>query len=67
MTCQRCVQAVWTSLAAVEGIETAEVGIGGAILEHDGRATPDALRAALAVAGYELVDATDERRRLRVL
>lgn len=67
MTCRHCVQAVWTALAGVEGVERAEVGIGAATLEHDGRATPEAIRAAVEVAGYRVSEATEERRRLRVL
>ena len=67
MTCQRCVQAVWTSLAAVEGITTAEVKIGRAEIEHDGRATVEAIREAVAVVGYEVQDGTESRRQLPVL
>jgi copper chaperone CopZ len=67
MTCQRCVQAVFTSLTPVEGIVSAEVGIGGATIEHDGRATVDALREAIAVSGYEVTLAEEERRRLPLL
>ena len=67
MTCQRCVQAVWTSLAAVEGITTAEVKIGRAEIEHDGRATVEAIREAVAVAGYDVQDSIESRRQLPVL
>jgi copper chaperone CopZ len=67
MTCQRCVQAVFTSLTPVEGIVSAEVGIGSATIEHDGRATVDALREAIAVSGYEVTQAEEERRRLPLL
>jgi copper chaperone CopZ len=67
MTCQRCVQAVFTSLTPVEGIVTAEVVIGGATIEHDGRATVEALRSAIAVSGYEATLAEEERRRLPLL
>ena len=59
MTCQRCVQAVFTSLTPVEGIVSAEVGIGHATIEHDGRATVDAL--------LEVTLAEEERRRLPLL
>ncbi len=67
MSCQRCVQAVFTSLTPVEGILSAEVGIGTATIEHDGRATGDALRDAIAVSGYRATIASDERRRLPLL
>jgi copper chaperone CopZ len=67
MTCQRCVQAVFTSLTPVEGIVSADVAIGGATIEHDGRATVQALRDAIAVSGYEVTLAEEERRRLPLL
>ena len=67
MTCQHCVRAVFTALTAVEGIERADVGLGVATIEHDGRATLDAVRDAVAVAGYSVVAGEEQRRRLRVL
>jgi copper chaperone CopZ len=54
MSCQHCVQAVFTALTPVPGIRSAEVTIGAATIEHDGRATVDALRQAIAVAGYDV-------------
>ena len=59
--------AVFTALTPVAGIIAAEVEVGSVSIEHDGRATVDALRAAIAVAGYEAVLATEERRRLPVV
>jgi copper chaperone CopZ len=59
-----CVTAVFTALTAVEGITRADVAIGAATIEHDGRATADALRSAIAVAGYEVAEVVEERRRL---
>ena len=59
--------AVFTALTPVEGIVAAEVDVGSVSVEHDGRATVDALRAAIAVAGYEAVLASEERRRLPVV
>ncbi len=56
-------RAVYTALAAVPGVITAEVVVGRAIIEHDGRATVDSLRAAIEVAGYELLETTEERQR----
>jgi copper chaperone CopZ len=56
-----CARAVYTALAGVEGIHTAEVVVGRATVEHDGRTTPEALRAAVALAGFT-VSTIDERR-----
>ena len=67
MTCQRCVQAVFTALTPVEGIVSATVTIGAAEIEHDGRATVAALRDAIAVAGYEASAESEVRRALPVL
>ena len=58
-----CARAVYTALASVPGVETADVVVGRAIVDHDGRATTDALRAAIAIAGYELLDTSEERQR----
>ena len=59
--------AVFTALTPVEGIVAAQVDVGSVPVEHDGRATVDALRAAIAVAGYDAVLAAEERRRLPVV
>ena len=67
MTCQRCVQAVFTALTPVDGISSADVSIGAATIEHDGRATVDSLRKAIAVAGYDVSSADEERRGLPIL
>ena len=67
MSCHHCVRAVRTALTAVDGIEQADVGIGGAVIEHDGRVTLEAVRDAVAVAGYEVAGGDEDRRRLRVL
>jgi copper chaperone CopZ len=67
MTCQHCVTAVFTALTPVEGIIAAEVKVGSVSVEHDGRVTIDALREAIAVAGYDAVLASEERRRLPVV
>jgi copper chaperone CopZ len=64
MRSNHCVTAVFTALTAVEGIVRAEVTIGAAEIEHDGRATAEALRAAIGVAGYEVGEVLEERRRL---
>jgi copper chaperone CopZ len=67
MTCQRCVQAVFTSLTPVPGIISAEVFIGSAVIEHDGRATVEALREAIGAAGYDVILANENRRQLPVV
>jgi copper chaperone len=67
MSCQHCVQAVFTALTPVEGITSAVVSIGAAEIEHDGRATTAALREAVAVAGYDASPVAEERRALPIL
>jgi copper chaperone CopZ len=67
MSCQHCVQAVFTALTPVKGILSADVTIGSVVIEHDGRATVDALRAAIGVAGYDAVLAAEERRQLPIV
>lgn len=66
MTCAHCVRAVFTSLAAVPGIDRADVSIGKAVVEHDGTVTPEAIRDAVAVAGYEVTGTNDDRRTLPI-
>jgi copper chaperone CopZ len=67
MSTPHCIRAVFTALTPVEGIISAEVVLGAAEIEHDGRATGAALRAAIAVAGYEVAEAVEDRRGLRVI
>jgi copper chaperone CopZ len=62
MTCQHCVRGVFTALAAVPGIDRADVSIGFARVEHDGSVTVEQLREAIAVAGYRVSDGTTNRR-----
>ena len=64
MSCVHCVRAVFTSLAAVPGIERADVAIGRAVIEHDATVTPQQIRDAIAVAGYEVTDSRSDRRTL---
>lgn len=66
MTCQHCVRAVFTALAAVPGIHRAEVSIGSAVVEHDGSVRVEQLRDAIAVAGYAVRDGTTNRRSLPI-
>jgi len=67
MTCQHCVRAVFTALAAVDGITRADVSIGAIEVEHDGRVTLDQLRSAVAVAGYTVAGGQMDRRTLPLL
>lgn len=67
MTAVHAVRAVFTALSGVEGILRADVGMGRATIEHDGQATEDVLRDAIATAGYELVGLEESRRRLPML
>jgi len=67
MSCQRCVQAVFTALTPVEGIVSATVTIGAATIEHDGRATLQALREAISVAGDDVKQVSEKRRTLSVI
>lgn len=64
MSCVHCKRAVFTALAAVRGIAHADVSIGRAVIEHDGSVTEDALRDAVAAAGYEVSGVTEDRRTL---
>ena len=61
------VRAVFTALGGVEGVVRAEVTPGRAVVEHDGRVEPDRLREAVALAGCEVVELIEERRRLPTL
>ena len=64
MSCAHCVRAVFTSLAGVEGIERADVSIGRAVIEHAATVTPEQIRDAIAVAGYQATDFDVDRRSL---
>ena len=66
MTCAHCVRAVFTSLAGVPGIQRADVSIGKAVIEHDGSVTAEAIRDAVAVAGYEITGTTQDKRTLPI-
>jgi copper chaperone len=67
MSCSHCVRAVFTALAGVPGVSHADVSIGKAVIEHDGSVSPEALREAISIAGYEVVDFRDDRRTLPVV
>ena len=61
MTCAHCVRAVFTSLGGVEGIKSADVSIGKAVIEHDASVSQEDIRAAIAVAGYEVTEIRIDR------
>jgi len=67
MSCQHCVNAVFTALTPVPGIISADVTIGAAVIEHDGRATVELLRDAIAASGYEVTSVEEEKRRLPIV
>ena len=67
MTSMHSVHAVYTALTPVEGIVRVNIGFGTATVQHDGRATCEVLADAIAVAGYEVTECTEERGRLPVL
>ena len=67
MTCQHCINAVFTSLTPVPGISSANVSIGSAVIEHDGRATIAALREAIGAAGYDVTVASESTRQLPIV
>lgn len=60
------IRAVYTALQSVEGIAHADVSRSAATIEHDGRATAERLRAAVASAGFQVIEVIEERRRLVV-
>ena len=64
MSCAHCVRAVFTSFAGVAGIERADVSIGKAVIDHDGTVTPEDIRAAVKLAGYEVTEIGNGRRTL---
>ncbi len=67
MSAVHAVRAVFTALSGVPGVINAEVGMGRAVVEHDGRAGSEPLRAAIELAGCELLTVEDSRRRLPLL
>lgn len=56
-----CTRAVYTALGGVEGVTTAEVTLARAVVQHDARATVDALREAIEGVGYRLERAERSR------
>ena len=52
MSCGHCVAAVKSALEAVPGVDVLDVRIGQATLNADDKLSTDAIRAAVADAGY---------------
>jgi copper chaperone CopZ len=67
MTSVHANRAVFTALAGVEGVARAEVERGRAVVEHDGRATLEALTDAIGLAGFVVTEAQEKRRTLPVV
>ncbi len=63
----RVAQGVFTALTPVEGIVHVEFAGAWVHVEHDGRATVERLRAAVAVAGHDVEEVLEERRSLPTL
>ncbi|GHV88201.1 mercuric reductase [Spirochaetia bacterium] len=57
MSCEHCVHHVTEALKGVAGVSAATVSLkeNSAQVEHAGTVTPDALKAAVEEAGYEVV------------
>ena len=66
MSSAHAVRAVFTALAGVSGIERADVKMGAAVIDHDGTVTVERIREAIAVAGYEIGETTENRRALPI-
>jgi copper chaperone CopZ len=64
MTTVHAIRAVETALAMVPGITRYEVALGAATIVHDGRATSDALRDAVRVAGFAIAELEQDGRTL---
>ena len=66
MSSAHAVRAVFTALAGVNGIDRADVTLGEAVIDHDGTVTVKAIRDAIAIAGFEIGEATENRRTLPI-
>ena len=66
MSSAHAVRAVFTALAGVNGIDRADVTLGKAVIDHDGTVTVKAIRDAIAIAGFEIGEATENRRTLPI-
>jgi copper chaperone len=58
MSCGHCLNAVSRALNTLDGVRVEQVRMGAAVLEYDpARTNPDAIKDAVADAGYEAVTA----------
>lgn len=55
-------RAVFTALAGVPGVRSAEVELGRAVVDHDATVRGEALAEAVALAGCEVTTWSTERR-----
>jgi copper chaperone CopZ len=57
MSCEHCVKCATTALKSVNGVKSAKVSLNDktAVVEHSGGVTLDALKDAVASAGYEVI------------
>ncbi len=62
MQSAHCVRAVFTALGGVHGISRADVSFGRAVIEHDGSVDEQAIRDAVAIAGFEVSSLTHNSR-----
>jgi copper chaperone CopZ len=55
MTCDHCVRAVTSEISEVEGVTSVDVRLAEGTAAVHGDADPEAVRAAVVEAGYEVV------------
>ncbi len=67
MRSEHCKRAVFMALTPLEGIRSAEIELGRVTVEHDGSVTVDAMRDAIAVAGYAVTSGREDRRVLPLM
>jgi copper chaperone len=58
MTCEHCVRSVTEEVSEVPGVTDVDVDLAAGRLTVTGAADADAVRAAVAEAGYQVVDPT---------
>ncbi len=56
MTCRHCVRVISAQVQDVVGVESVEADVSSRTVRVRGSASPDALRSAIADAGYEAVE-----------
>jgi copper chaperone len=58
MTCEHCARSVTEEVSEVPGVTAVEFDLAGGRMTVQGEANDGAVRAAVAEAGYEVVDPT---------